>query len=290
VVWESAPKGIAHFTGVTMRISNSLIMAALVCATYPMLGQSNVSTAINSQGAGPSDPRAVAVIETAITALGGKATWLEVGGATAQAVIAPKDLPARKVNWSDDWSKGRVRFRRDSAASAPSQSSLIGSDASQVHMMPNGNAQPTQHDSGIVVLALGYPAPALILSSSTYACTFHLGQPINPRAVPVDPDPNEIPITETCPDQFYPGGAARLIWIFSKTTGMPNAVELPVWGQTHLLIRNETVKYVAFSNVQGRLVPSELKIIRVGGSIDQLALSNVTFVESIPDRTFQSGN
>jgi len=250
----------------------------------------NSSNAGNSQASASSDPKAVAVVEAAITAMGGRPAWQEVGGATAQAVITPKNTPAHTVNWSDDWSKGRVRFRRDAAASEPHPSSLIGSDASQVHMVPNGGLESIRHDNGIAVLALSYPAPALILSlSSKYACTFHLGKTANPRVVPVNPDPDEVTVTEQCPDPFYPGGAAILTWVFSKGSGAPKAIEIPVWGQTHQLIRTQTVSYVAFQEVQGKLVPSQLQIRRVAGRVDQLTISNTIFVQSISDKTFQPG-
>ena len=63
-----------------------------------------------------SDPQALAVVQQAITAMGGTAAWQQVGGATAQSIISRKNLPARTVKWTDDWSTGRVRFRRDKAA------------------------------------------------------------------------------------------------------------------------------------------------------------------------------
>jgi hypothetical protein len=249
---------------------------------------SNNSTEATSRA--KSDPQAVAVVEGAIAAMGGRSVWQEVGGATAHAVITPKYTPVRAVTWSDDWSKGRVRFRRDSAANESSKSSLIGSDASQVHLTPNGKNEFIPHDNGIAVLALSYPAPALILSLSKYQCTFHLGKTANRRIVPKDEDPSEVTVTERCPDPFYPGGAAILTWVFSKGSRTPKSVELPIWGISNHLIRTQTVSYIAFQNVQGRLVPSQLEIRRVTGAVDQLSVSDTVFVQSISDQTFKTSN
>jgi hypothetical protein len=254
------------------------------------LAHAQIPTVPNATGiAEQSDPQAVEVVEKAIRAMGGREGWKQAGGATAQAVITPKDLPARTVDWSDDWSKGRLRFRRDSAASEPSKSSLISSETSQVHLLPNGKIEPIQRDNGIVVLAIGYPAPALILSqSSKYACTFHLGRPANPRMPIVDPNPDEVTVTERCPEPFYPKGLAILTWVFSAKSDKPASVELPTWGQMQHTIHTQTVSYAAFQTVDGLLVPSELKIQRASGAVDVLTISKTAFVQGIADETFQS--
>ena len=108
---------------------------------------------------------AIAVIEKAITAMGGRAAWGQVGGATAEAVISSKDLPIHTVIWSDDWSTGRIRFRRDTAEGEKSKYSLIGSDTLQIRLLSKGKSEPIQHDNGIVVLAISYPAAALVSST-----------------------------------------------------------------------------------------------------------------------------
>jgi hypothetical protein len=259
-----------------------LLLMSLGHAQTPALSS---STGTSQQ----SDAEAVKVVEKAIHAMGGREAWRQAGGATAQAVITSKnDLPAHTVNWSDDWAKGRVRFRRDSAASEPSKSSLISSETSQVHLMPNGKIGPIQRDNGIAVLAIGYPAPALILSlSPKYLCTFHLGKPVNPRMPSVDSDPDEVAVTERCPEVFYPGGAAVLTWVFSKANGMPTSVELPIWMQTHHAIRTQTISYLAFQTVDNLLVPSQLQIRRVSGAVDQLTISKTAFVQGISDETFK---
>jgi hypothetical protein len=294
-----------------MRVSSLLPTIMLICSGPAILAQSTMptltgnplllgnpsqsttdpSSAGKSQSHDQSDPQAISVVETAITAMGGRAVWLRVGGATAQAVITSKTLPARTVNWSDDWSKGRIRFRRDSAAGEQRPSSLIGSDALQVYLKANGKAEPIQHDNGVAVLALGYPAPALILSlSPKYACTFHLGKPINPRIPLAASDPDEVTVTERCPDPFYSGGEAILTWVFSQRSGKPISVELPVWAQMHRIIRTQSVSYIAFQTVNGLLVPTQLQILRVTGAVDQLTTSNTAFVQGISDETFQSPN
>jgi hypothetical protein len=271
----------------TMPVAFGIALSILI-----PLAQAQSPASFNSGGTPQqSDPQAVAAVETAIRAMGGRAAWRQVGGATADVAVTSKDLPVRNVTWSDDWSAGRARFRRDSAASESTKASMIGSDAGQMHLMPDGKVKAIQRDHGITVLAVGYPAPALILSlSPKYACTFHLGKPIDPRVPLADSDPNEVTVTELCPDSSYPEGEATLTWVFSKTSGLPLSVELPVWGQMYHIVHTQTVSYIAFQTVSGLPVASQLQIRRVSGAIDQLTISNTAFVQGISDKTFQSPN
>jgi hypothetical protein len=235
-----------------------------------------------------SDPKGVAVVEAAIAALGGRTSWQQVGGATAEASISTPNVPVRTVNWTDDWSNGRVRLRRDANVGEPSQSSLVSSDTLRVHVLPNGKTENLHHDNGIATLALDEPAPALILSlSSKYACSFHPSKRHDPRIAPGQEDPDGVTITERCPDPFYPGGAAILTWVFSLESCMPKSVEAPVWDLLDQVILTQHIDFIVFQNVDGRLVPSQLRVRRPSGTVDQLAISKIAFVLSIPNQTFQ---
>lgn len=263
------------------------------------LGVLSVSAAVffsqllSAQNAVPqsSDPGAIATIQTAIKALGGQSAWQQAGGATATVVISPTGFSSRTLKWTDDWSTGRVRFRRDKTETGATPSSMIGTDKEQILVLSNGKTVPLRQGNGIAVLALSYPAAALLLSQSPkYNCSFHNGKTENLR-VPIDSDSiDKVVLTERCPDPSYPDGTATLIWTFSKTTGMPQSVETPIWGQTRFLLRTEAVSFVAYQTVDGLVVPSEVTIRRVSGSVDQLTISKTTFVQSVPDTAFQAAN
>jgi hypothetical protein len=261
-----------------------MFMSHFVAITALLAQQTTAITAQSTPS--QSDPEALAVVEKAITAMGGKMLWQQVGGAAAQAVTVSQTSPTRTVNWSDDWSTGRVRFRRDSADSETSTSSLIGTDASQVHVRKSGVSEPILHDNGVVVLAEGYPAAALILSLGKYGCSFHLGHPINPRVPLANDDPEIIAITERCPDPFYPQGAANLYWVFSQSKGLPVSVDLPVQGNTHHIVMSQKVDFFTFQEVQGLLVPQQLQIKRASGWVDQITVSKIAFVSGFPSAAF----
>lgn len=232
-----------------------------------------------------SDPRALAVIDTAITALGGRASWQRVGAATAEATVASQNGTTRTVNWTNDWSTGRIRFRRD-AAPGTSSATLVGTDSGDVHVKASGSTEPLLHNNGVAVSAINYPAVALIVSLTKYQCSFHLGQAVNPRLPLADPDPDEVAVTETCPDPYYPQGFAQLVWVFSKSSSLPKSVQVPIWGNTHHIVLSETVTYVAFQNTHGLVAPSQLHIARPNGRIDTLTISDTNFLQAIPDSTF----
>jgi hypothetical protein len=234
-----------------------------------------------------SDPAALSTVGLAIAALGGQSLWQQVGGATAQATFTPVSGAQYSVSWSDDWSTGQVRFRRDTTFSAGNHSSLLGSSASQVILFPTGKTVPLHHDDGIAVLAIAYPAAALILSkSSQFSCTFHLGDVSDPGFGPKDTSTDGVMITEFCPDHFYPGGQAPLVWKFSSD-GLPLSVRLPIWGQNEGTLHTETISYIAFQNVDGVLTPAQLQIRRVSGVLDTLSISKTTLVSGLPSSIFQ---
>jgi hypothetical protein len=200
-------------------------------------------------------------------------------------VITPQGLPARTVDWTDDWSTGRIRFRRETAPGTPS-TSLIGTDTGEARVTPKGTIELLLHNNGVAVSATNYPAVALIVSLSKYQCTFHLGQPANPRLPLADPNPDSAAVTEMCPDPYYPQGMAQLVWTFSTSSGLPKSVQLPVWGNTHHIVLSETLTYAGFQNAHGLVTPSQLRIARSNGRIDTLTISDPAFSVAIPDSTF----
>jgi hypothetical protein len=272
-----------------MQSAKGLLTAAIVCTVHSLAAQGIPLSRLSLPQI--SNPQALAIVQQSITKLGGQALWQQVGGVTAQATVSSPGTAPYQINWTDDWSTGSIRFRRDLVANGANSLSLIGTDAFQVRLFPGGNTVSLRHDNGIVALAEGYPAAALVLSlSPQYSCTFQLGNPSDPNIGPASTDADGVIVTELCPDRLYPNGRATLVWDFSKSDATPISVKLPIWGQMNYLLRTQTVSFTAFQNVDGRITPSQLQIRRVSSEIDQLTISGPTFVQSIPGATFQLPN
>jgi hypothetical protein len=268
-----------------MRTSKFFAVVVAIYISSVLRGQGTPISAWNVPNA--SDPAALTTVGQAIAALGGQSLWQQVGGATAQATFTPASGAQYGVRWSDDWSTGQVRFRRDTTFSAGNHSSLLGSSASQVILFPSGKTVTLRHDDGIAVLAMAYPAAALILSkSSKFSCTFHVGDVSGPGFGPKDTSSDGVIITEFCPDHFYPRGQAPLVWKFSSD-GVPLSVRLPIWGQNQGVLHTQTVSYVAFQNVDGILTPAQLQIRRVSGVVDTLSISKTKLVSGLASSVFQ---
>jgi len=237
-----------------------------------------------------SDASALAVVEKSILAMGGRATWRSFGAATVNAQITPERGPERHVAWSDDWSTGRVRFRRDAVDVQAKHAYIVGSDETQIHKKPDGTPEQLKQDHGIAVLALGYPAPALILSTLKYHCVFHFDQKSGPEVNQAPADTNTIVIAERCPHPVSSAGAATIMWTFSKSTGLPTQVVLPIQGLKTNVIRSQTVIYNTFRSVQGALTPLSLSIRRVSGSVDKVTFDSPVFLDGLSDQTFTTSN
>jgi hypothetical protein len=214
--------------------------------------------------------------------------WQQYGAATAQVVVTSLNLPDRSIQWSDDWSQPHERFRRDPVDSSGPQISVIGSAMEEGHVLPNGTKTSMRRDNDIVVLAPGYPAPALMLSLSKHQCIFHTGKDLDPRMPPPGADSDDVAVTENCPDPLYPGSSISLTWTFSRTSGLPKSVELPMWSQMYYLVRPETVTYQQFMLLQGCLVPAALTIRRVTGVTEVLTVNHNHLLSSLPEQTFQT--
>lgn len=187
----------------------------LALTLLPQLLVAQFASAPGLSASKTSDPGAIAAVDEAITALGGKQALQQFGGATTQVTISsPKKTPYT-VNWTDDWSSGHVRFRRDRPGSNESAISLVGSDSGVVRVTPAAKSVPFRTGTGIVALAMSYPGVALVLSlSPQYACTFHTGDISGPNFGPKDTSAGAVLITELCHDNLYPHDHAPIVWKF----------------------------------------------------------------------------
>jgi hypothetical protein len=233
-----------------------------------------------------SDPQAVAYISKAIVALGGTAAWQAVGAGTAEASISSPGVPTQNVQWADDWSLGYVRSRRNSTK-VGDQTAMITSKNDRTRRLANGTTQTLPRENDIVVLAIGYPAAALMATRGRPDCSFRLGA-VSP-ANPSDPGStsDEQTVTSECIDPLMPKGRATLTWVFSKASGLPQQVRIPIHALLQNTILYETVRFTTFANTQGLLTPSKLTIVRPSGIADSLTIDNLTLTSAIPDSTFQ---
>lgn len=249
------------------------------CAFAASPTQSNVA-------ATQSDPQAVAYISRAIAALGGTAAWQAVGAGTAEVSISSPGIPAQNVHWADDWTLGYLRSRRDSTKEGD-QTAVITSKNDRTRRLADGTIQSIPRENDIVVLAIGYPATALMATRSRPNCSFHLQAASPPNAFDLGSTKDGQTVTSECIDPLMPKGKATLTWIFSKTSGLPQQVRIPIHALRHNTLLYETVRYTSFANTQGLLTPSKLTIVRPSGIADLLTIDNLTLTSAIPDSTFQ---
>jgi hypothetical protein len=267
----------------------SFAIASIIYATQLVLGQG--SSVLPPKAPTTSDPVAMTIINQAIITLGGRALWMQFGGATAQALISHPGGSSESVGWSDDWSTGQVRFRRDRSSKDNRTFSLISSDAFQTRLLPDGKAVRTFHDNDIAALAIGYPGAALALSlTSRYTCTFNFGQLAGPRFEVFTQSPNSVLITEFCLDPLYPNGEVPLVWEFPKSGGAPLAVALPIWGIMSHTLRAQTIMFTAFQRTNGLVIPSQLQIRRPSGVVDSVTISGTTLSSQLPTSLFAVSN
>jgi hypothetical protein len=262
-----------------VRLLAGSVLLCTSCALAASPAQSNTAAV-------QSDPQAEAYVSKAIAALGGMAAWQAVGAGTAEVSISSPGAPAQTVEWADDWSLGYVRSRR-SSAKAGDQATMITSKNDRTWRLGDGKVQMLPRENDIVVLAIGYPAAALMAARSRPNCSFRLGakSPADPADLGSIPD--EQSLTSECIDPLMPKGRVTLTWVFSKTSGLPQRVRIPIHALLHNTTLYETVRYTAFASTQGLLTPSKLIIVRPSGMADTLTIDNLALASTIPDSTFR---
>lgn len=256
-----------------------ILASVLVVWQTHLLGQktSFSGTAIQS------DAAAITTIQRAIAAMGGQAAWESVGAATAQLEVSSKGLPTRHVNWSDDWSSGYDRTRRDAADQSQSQAT-VATRTSRTLRLPNGTLKQLPTTNDIAVLAVGYPAVALSLSLLRADCAISTGQGVpTPSGAGVT---DQVIVIVRCTGAPYPGHRTELTWTFSSTTGLPLQVLIPIGPVTVIHPLKEQVEFTSFQSNHGLLSSSEITKTMPDGHVDHIHLTLTTFSSSLSDQTF----
>lgn len=266
------------------RSKASIVLQALLLLCAPLFvgglwGQT--STAITSTN---RDPAALAVITKALTALGGATNWQSIGAASAEVSVSRPGGPSERIQWADDWHSGYVLSRRDSSGSNGRTATTITLRDRRLRSTTGGTAQTFPRDNDLSVLALGLPAPALILSLKRPGCSFHFVNSSSYRQE-TPPAAGNPTIEEDCRDPFFPS-TARLTWTFSGSTGLPMQVRLPVRLLVHNGIAYETAKFDQFASQGNLLSPSQVTVVRPTGQTEEFQIGRRSFVSALPANTF----
>jgi hypothetical protein len=261
-----------------------------VADTTSALHPSGQTTAANGS-ASQSDPAAVAEVAKALSALGGVQAWQRIGGAAAQVSLTRADGKAETLQWSDDWHLGYVLARRDSLSGNSAGVSMITQQNGRVLVSPGGTTHTQPRENDFTLLAAGYPGAVLAQSIAAKNCSFNISplSSIDPSPIAKASTVGDTKIEELCYDPTMPMGKARLTWVFSKSTSLPRAVQLPVRGLLHNSVQYETVVFVSFQQIQGLIIPAKLTITRPDGTTDALSIANASFAASLPSTVFQVG-
>ncbi len=275
------PKGTDLFRFRVARQWIHLTMMVL-CATLSV-STTSAQTAVQS-GPAKNDAGAVAVVEKALQALGGRGNWQNIGAASASVTESLPDGKSVVVQWADDWHSDHVLWRRDASGPTGQPITRIADQSSHTRTA-DGKTRSLPREEDIAVLAVGYPAAALMLSLRRNDCALSI-VPTHPNAgTDNSPDSNGPVVAEDCHAPEFPS-TVRILWQFSPATGLPTRVRLPIRDSLHNVIVYQIVQFKAFSQ-QGRLVvPSSVTTGLSGGRIETLAISNWAFTSSLPLSTF----
>jgi hypothetical protein len=278
---HSTLRFLSEFTVVFTLLQMGPLRSAI--PQYADISASEVISQATTSGtdtAESSDPAALATVNQAVITMGGTAAWLSLGAATATVRISRTSLPDHVVIWSDDWSSGRNRYRRD-LNGPPGIGSVVGNQRARVQELATGKVRIISPVSDMVVLAVGYPAAALATALRRNDCIF------NPDRGKAGIGGTEtIGIVQRCLDPQYPERHATLHWTFSTSTHLPLNVRLPVRELLHQSFLSELVEYKSFARNGIVLSPSHIDITRASGAKDSLTITNVVYSASLPDTLF----
>jgi hypothetical protein len=255
----------------------------LLC-TLSLVSSLGAQTTSNPRAA-QSDPKALVIVHKAVETMGGATRWQSIGGALVQVVETIPGGRTVTVQWSDDWHSGRSRWRRE--ATGPDGQPIIRmADENSNTRTSAGKTLKLPHEEDITVLAVAYPAAALMLSLNRKDCVLAL-VPTSSSAETNDRKEKSDPIVAAeCHPLDSKGGEVRIYWQFSATTGMPLRVRLPTPGYFHNSLLYEIARFDAFSRTGNVTVPSTVGITLPSGRSETLTLSGWSFASSLPASTF----
>jgi hypothetical protein len=235
-----------------------------------------------------TDPKALAIVKSAIEALGGEA-WQHVGAAEAHLTIQMPGAQPTDAEWLDDWSNDYVRFRRTTTISGREAHSWSGYGSRGNGKVPAHSKPYIDQQNDVAHLAVVYPAAALRMSLATN-CTFTFGGSQDSAFAPREGGPEQVIVAERCADPTYPGQSADFLWAFNKSSFFPISVEFSVKGSLHGMLAPEHVEYGPFVSEHGIAHPTSATITRPSGRKDVLTVTSVRTMTSIPPSAFEDGS
>ncbi len=232
-----------------------------------------------------SDPNALAVISKALTALGGAGNWQPIGAATATISISRPVGPIETVQLSDDWHLGYLLSRRDSSNASGKTATTITEKVHQFRTAGSGTSQTMPRENDVVALAKVSPGAALELSLSQNGCVFAVVNAKGLSGIGLGTEAGSETVEEDCRDPFFPI-TAQLTWAFSKASGLPTQVRIPIRDLIHNAVAYETVTFVEFSRKGSVSVPSQVNITLPSGQIERHSIAQWSCASSLPSNTF----
>lgn len=252
-------------------------------------GQSTPPSGIATMGRRrSSDPQAIATMRRLVESMGGAAAWQTVGAAKVDIIAPLPGNPQRVIHWTDDWSNTSVLAKRDLVNSADSHKTMVTSGDIQTHFQADGTHKEYPRDPDVALLAVGYPAVALLRSLHLPNCVFSSAPTLSGRwpRPPLTQTKDESVIYEQCIEPLYPDGRFDIAWIVSADASGLRGVWLPVRGMLDNTVMFEQVRFTEFQSVDNLLTPKTISITRPNGRVDTLHIDRPTFTSKLTTSDF----
>jgi hypothetical protein len=244
-----------------------------------------VSAQEQHRQSGGSDPQALELVRSAITAMGGAEAWKDIGAATAEVTISRPGGPTNIIKWSDDWHAASIMSRRDALVAGGKEITSVKGERSREISAP-GKTRKLPAEEEITVLAVGYPAAALMLSLRRSDCLLHVMPAPNSQQAASASKASMNVIAEDCHAAGYPKGV-RILWAFSSSSSLPMWAKLPIRDALRNIVSYETARFDTYSQSSNVTLPSTVTIFRPSGASDKLEISKWSFKPSLPSQTFR---
>ena len=243
------------------------------CQIFAQLPASSVKLA-----APVRDPSALGVLQLSLDAMGGAAAWNIVKSTRVSGQYAGGDSSGqRSITWTNDWSNGRHRFRRDTKVNGSDITYIQdGSNAPKNISNPTQPAPPTLDfvDSSIVHL----PAVAIthVISDTSYGLSMI-----------ESPDQTHAKQCVRVTHQMPP--SVKAIWCFSPEN-LPSIAIISVANLTHQnTLQSKRVVFDSFTQHDGLTVPSGVTITYSWGATNHYVFSSFEPNPVLRNDTFVKG-
>lgn len=227
----------------------------------------------------PRDPNALDILQSSLTVMGGADAWTSVKSARRQGQYTKSDSEvASAFTWTDDWSRGIPKFRRDSSASGTSHAYIQESPQTPGYVSSQSKYSPPPLDL-VDSIITQLPAVAIlrVITDASYGLSIY-------------PSPAPSTAKDCVLVTRFAQPPVKALWCFSPQKHLPSFAILSMANVAHpSVLLSKKITYLNFAEYRGLTMPAVSEIAYPWGGVVSYSFTGFEANPELPSTTFSKG-